>query len=118
MPPRARKAAPVKEVPISEAPIILFLKVSKEAQSIKKDEDIPQPFKTTEYSEILKEEIVQQHFNESIIHNIISKIHQQTEDVRLIQQIKCAVCCGPLQPDQVQVTVLACHDFTCALLVS
>lgn len=79
MPPRARKAAPVKEVPISEAPIILFLKVSKEAQSIKKDEDIPQPFKTTEYSEILKEEIVQQHFNESIIHNIISKIHQQTE---------------------------------------
>lgn len=79
MPPRARKTVPTKEAPISDAPIILFLKVSKEAQSIKKDEDIPEPFKTTEYSEILKEEIVQQHFNENIIHNIISKIHQQTE---------------------------------------
>jgi len=79
MPPRARKAAPAKEVAISEAPIILFLKVSKEAQSIKKDPEIPEAFKTTEYSEILKEEIVQQQFDESVIHNIISKIHQQTE---------------------------------------
>jgi hypothetical protein len=79
MPPRARKSAPVKDVPISDAPIILFLKVSKEAQSIKKEEGVPEPFKTTEYSEILKEEIVQQQFDESVIHTIISKIHQQTE---------------------------------------
>jgi hypothetical protein len=79
MPPRARKVAPSKDVPISEAPIILFLKVSKEAQSTKKDVDLPEAFKTTEYSEILKEEIIQQQFDESVIHDIISKIHQQTE---------------------------------------
>ncbi len=79
MPPRARKAAPMKEVPISEAPIILFLKVSKESQSIKKDPEIPEAFKTTEYSEILKEETDQQQFDESVIHDIISKIHQQSE---------------------------------------
>jgi hypothetical protein len=79
MPPRARKAAPAKEVPISEAPIILFLKISKDAQAIKKEPEVPKAFKTTEYSEILKEEIVSQQFDESVIHGIVAKIHQQTE---------------------------------------
>lgn len=83
MPPRAKKTpAPTKEPPVSDAPIILFLKVSKEVQQtiLKKDENPPEAFnQTVEYSEILKEEIVQQHFDESVIHDIVSKIHQQSE---------------------------------------
>ena len=71
MPPRAKKnQAPPKEPPVSDAPIILFLKVPKDVQQslLKKDEVQPEAFKqAVEYSEILKEEVVQQQFDESVI---------------------------------------------------
>lgn len=87
MPPRARKnvAPAVKEPPVPDAPIVFFLKVSSEVQDMLKTEESgsmePVPNNTTEYSEILKHEDTQQHqqFDETIIHDIIAKIHLQTE---------------------------------------
>ena len=81
MPPRVKKtAAPKKETVVADDPIIFFLKVSKEAQQSASDSiDVPKPLATTEYSEILKEEATQQQFDESIIHEIVSKIHTQAE---------------------------------------
>jgi hypothetical protein len=79
MPPRSKKNAVVsKDPPIAEPPIIYFLKVSKEAQTLKKESVMPESFGTTEYSEILKEETRQQ-FDETVIHTIVAKIHHQTE---------------------------------------
>ena len=79
MPPRTKKIVAKKEVPISETPIIYFLKVSKELQTIKTKSVIPEAYDDREYAQILKEESVQQHFDETIIHTIVSKIHLQTE---------------------------------------
>lgn len=82
MPPRARKnVVQTKETVVTEAPIIFFLKVSKEAQQKTEEPSVqPQPIdKTTEYSEILKQEVTQQQFDETVIHEIIAKIHTQTE---------------------------------------
>jgi hypothetical protein len=84
MPPRARKNVPPpqsKETVVTEAPIIFFLKVSKEAQQRTEEPSVePQPIdNATEYSEILKNEVTQQQFDETVIHEIIAKIHTQTE---------------------------------------
>jgi len=86
MPPRSKKtaaaaAAAKEEPPIAEPPIIYFLKVSKDAQVLKAaPAEKPDAFKTTEYSEILKEETTtQQQFDEGIIHDIVAKIHLQSE---------------------------------------
>jgi hypothetical protein len=81
MPPRVRKTvAPKKEQLVTDDPIIFFLKVSKDIQQATSDNtDVPEPLNTTDYSEILREETTQQQFDETIIHEIIAKIHTQTE---------------------------------------
>lgn len=82
MPPRARKnVAPSKEPVIADEPVIFFLKVSKEVQNAEKKDaaNLPEPIKTVEYSEILKQENTQRQFDAGIIHEIIAKIHQQSE---------------------------------------
>lgn len=82
MPPRAKKTQPPpKDPPVADAPIVFFLRVSKEAQQQIINSSVVEPtgIQPTEYSEILKEEVAQQHFDESVIHSIVSKIHQQSE---------------------------------------
>lgn len=80
MPPRARKASSKPEVPLSEDPVIYFLKVSKDIQTLEKVSEVPEAFETVDYAEILKEEEAnQQQFDERVIHTIVSKIHHQTE---------------------------------------
>jgi hypothetical protein len=80
MPPRTKKSVPLsKDPPPAEAPIVYFLRVSKEAQVLKKEDVVPESFVKTEYSEILKEETTNQQFDETVIHDIVAKIHQQSE---------------------------------------
>jgi hypothetical protein len=79
MPPRSKKNVVVSKDPVAEPPIIYFLKVSKEAQILKKESVVPEGHRGTEYSEILKEESTQQQFDETVIHDIVAKIHHQTE---------------------------------------
>jgi hypothetical protein len=92
MPPRQKKSVPIKETPVSETPIIYFLKVSKEAQKDPATHDIPEAYSVQEYSQILKEEAVQQQFDETVIHSIVSKIHLQTE---YPPNTACFWCCHP-----------------------
>lgn len=78
MPPRTKKVAATKEIS-ADPPIVYFLKVPKDAQQIQKSTEVPGAIVSTEYSEILKDETVRQQFDESVIHDIVSKIHLQTE---------------------------------------
>lgn len=98
MPPRAKKApAATATPPAADPPIIYFLRVSKEAQSAiakpaSSSDSEPEAFETTEYSEVLKKETVEQQFNETIIHEIVSKIHTQCE---YPSDTACFWCCHP-----------------------
>lgn len=95
MPPRAKKNAKKEEdpVPVAEPPIIYFLKVSKEVQEMPKESSEPTAYGHTEYADILKEEAVnQQQFDETVIHTIVSKIHQQSE---YPSGTACFHCCHP-----------------------
>ena len=92
MPPRARKNVVQSKEPIVDPPIVYFLKISKEAQTIQSESVVPESFKTTEYSDILKEESVQQQFDETIIQDIVSKIHNQTD---YPSGTACFWCCHP-----------------------
>jgi hypothetical protein len=93
MPPRQRKNVAPQQAPASDPPIIYFLKVSKDAQTAKKERNVPIGLSaSTEYSDILKEEVTQQQFDESIIHEIVAKIHHQTE---YPIGTACFWCCHP-----------------------
>ena len=78
MPPRARKNVKQSSI-IEDTPIVYFLKVPKEDQILHKKVGVPEALNNIEYSDILKEETVHQQFDESVIHDIVSNIHQQTE---------------------------------------
>jgi hypothetical protein len=93
MPPRARKAGPKNDPPLSDDPIVYFLKVSKDIQQREKEAPVPEAFETTDYAVILKEEEVsQQQFDETVIHAIIAKIHHQSE---YPSSTACFWCCHP-----------------------
>lgn len=81
MPPRAKKSAAAPTAPPpADPPIVYFLRVSKEAQAITNGSaPPPSGHQPTEYSEILKDELASQQFDETVIHDIVAKIHQQAE---------------------------------------
>lgn len=81
MPPRVKKTTTKPETVVTDAPIIFFLRVPKEVQqTLKSNSQLPEPLNSsTNYSDILREETTQQQFDESVIHDIIAKIHTQTE---------------------------------------
>ena len=78
MPPRTKKTPATTAPPVVDPPIIYFLRVSKEAQNVQSNSTLPKGMETTEYSDILKEETTNQQFDESVIHEIVAKIHHQT----------------------------------------
>ncbi len=93
MPPRARKATTKQEPPLSDDPVVYFLKVSKDLQHSEKEAPVPEALETTDYAVILKEEEAnQQQFDETVIHTIISKIHQQ---LAYPAGTACFWCCHP-----------------------
>jgi hypothetical protein len=92
MPPRAKKSVAKQEILVSDDPVIYFLKVSRELQQKNSDEVVPEAFDAKEYADILKDEVVQQQFDETIIHTIIAKINLQTE---YPANTACFWCCHP-----------------------
>jgi hypothetical protein len=96
MPPRAKKAAAASTAPPpADPPIVYFLRVSKEAQNLTASANGDAPVaatQPTEYADILKQEIVSQQFDETVIHEIVAKIHQQTE---YPAGTACFWCCHP-----------------------
>ncbi len=92
MAPRTKKAQPKQEQPVSDDPVIYFLRVSKEIQQKENHADEPSAFESKDYATILKEEEVVQQFDETVIHNIVAKIHTQTE---YSSNTACFWCCNP-----------------------
>jgi hypothetical protein len=75
-----KKAVPVPTVALSEPPVVFFLRVSPEEQedvsSVVPDEDQT----SASYSDILAGQIQHQNrFDEKLVHELLSKIHLQTE---------------------------------------
>jgi hypothetical protein len=76
--PRAKKQ---KAVDVEFPPVIFFLKLGKE---YREEESVNVPVSTTEtkveYSDILKEiEMPKNTYDETIIHELMTKVHEQTE---------------------------------------
>ena len=102
MPPRAKKAKPVSDdsatpkADLSLPPVIFFLKVRKDFV-VQADIDTttvpePEPKEQTTYSDVLREthDSASVRFDESVLHELISKLHLMTEYPR---DTSCFWCC-------------------------
>ena len=90
MPPRSKKAASTSTI-APDPPIVYFLRVRKDAQTVHEPtHSVPTAMENGTYSEILKEESKHQQFDETVIHDIVSKIHTQVE---YSAGVVCFWCC-------------------------
>jgi len=83
MPPRTKKTKKGEEVKVELPPVIFFLRIGKDFEMESEQAGTPLPSGAagaTQYSEILHEtETRERRFDESIIHDLMSKLHLQKE---------------------------------------
>lgn len=81
--PKKKVVAPVQETPppVAEPPVVFFLKVPPALQETEQNEDVRPESTEMSYADILESEQNKegQRFDPTIIHDIVSKMHMQTE---------------------------------------